>query len=353
MNQDSKKFLYKLLTTPSPTGFEQAIQAVVKKRMAPYADLIEGDLHGNLIVGLNTKAKRRVMLAGHCDQIGFMVRHITAEGYLYVNTLGGIDLGVLPGSRVQVHTQSGAVPGVIGRKPIHLTKDAERNKLPVDIEGVWIDIGGKDLKEVSKLVTIGDAVTFELGVTELRNDLITAPGLDNRVGLFVAMETLRLCARAKLDVALYSVSTVQEEIGLRGAKTAAHRIDPEVGIAIDVTHASDNPGQDNPNVPPCKLGAGPCIARGPNINCVVEKRLIDASKRAKVPHQIGIASGPLGNDANMLQVSRHGVAAGTIGIPNRYMHSQVEVCSLKDLESSARLLAAFLTSITPRTSFLP
>ncbi len=353
MEKKSKDFLFKLLTTPSPTGFEQWIQRVVRDQMKKYADTIETDLHGNVIVGINTKAKRRVMLAGHCDQIGFMVKHITKDGFVYLAPLGGIDTGVLFGAHLTIHADKGPVEGVVGRKPIHAQTGEERDRAKAEMDKIWLDIGAKNEKEALKRIAIGDPVTFKLGVTELGNDLIVSPGLDDRVGLFVAMEALRLCAEGKLNVGLYAVSTVQEEVGLRGARTAAFSVDPEVGIAIDVAHAYDNPGHDANKSSPCKLGGGPGITRGPHTNPVVERALVAAAKKSKIPWQPSPSSGMLGNDANAIQVSRGGVATASIGIPNRYMHTQVEICSLKDLEHSAKLLAAFVKSIDAKADFRP
>jgi tetrahedral aminopeptidase len=330
MDQAAKDFLFELLQTPSPTGYEQAIQRVVKKRMKPYADLIEGDLHGNLMIALNHTASRKIMLTGHCDQIGMMVKHVSSDGFIYFTALGGVDTGVLLGTTVVIHGQKGPVVGVL-----------------------WIDIGARNRKEVEKRVEIGDAITFKLGVLELANGLICAPGVDNKVGLFVAMEALRLCHGEKLSVGLFAVSTVQEEVGLRGAQTAAYRIAPEVGIAIDVTHASDNPGNENTRAVPCKLGSGPTITRGPNTNPIVEKMLLAAAKKGKIPFQLSPSSSLLGNDANIIQVSKQGVATASIGIPNRYMHTQAEISSLKDLENAAKLLAGFVKSIGKKTDFHP
>jgi putative aminopeptidase FrvX len=350
---DSKEFLHELLLTPSPTGAEQAVQKIVKARMKKYADSIETDLHGNVIVALNTKAPRRVMLAGHCDQIALMIRHITKEGFLYVSKLGGIDVGVLHGARVTVYGSKGPVEGVIGRKPIHSQNTEERNKTKNEINDIWIDIGAKSKREAEKLVSVGDTATFQLSILELGKNLISAPGLDDKVGLFVAMETLRRCAQRKLNVGLYAVSTVQEEVGLRGATTSAYAINPEVGIAIDVTHASDNPGEPDSKASPCLLGAGPTIVTGPNCNPVVESMLKDAATKTKTPYQIAPSTRPLGNDANTMQIARGGVAAGSIGIPNRYMHTQAEICSYKDLESAIKILVKFVTSITSKTDFRP
>ncbi|MCB0317718.1 MAG: M42 family metallopeptidase [Bdellovibrionales bacterium] len=353
MNTDSKKFLYKLLTTPSPVGCEEAIQKVVKARMQKYAKTIETDYHGNLIVATNTKATRSIMLAGHCDQIGFMVRHIDEYGCLFVDPLGGLDPVVLPGTHVIIKGKKGTVEGVFGKKAIHLEKPEERNKPQVDFDKLWVDIGAKNKKEAESLIEIGDSGTFKLGVTEFRNDIIVGPGLDNKVGVFVAMEALRLCANKKLDVALYSVSTVQEEIGLRGAQTAAYGINPDVGIAIDVTHAFDNPAKASKKPPPCDLGKGPAIARGPNTNPIVEKMLFAAAKQAKIKVQPEPLARLQGNDSYVIQTTRAGVATGSIGIPNRYMHTQVEMINLKDLENAAKLLAVFIQNITSKTDFRP
>jgi endoglucanase len=306
-----------------------------------------------VIAILNPKAERKIMLAGHCDQIALMVRYISAEGFLYVAAIGGIDVGVLHGSRVTVHGEKGPVSGVVGRKPIHAQSSDERDKSKNDIERIWIDVGAKNRKDAEKRVKIGDLITFQLSVLELGDQLISSPGLDDKVGLFVAMEALRVCSSKKLSVGLYAVSTVQEELGLRGAATSAYGINPEVGIAIDVTHASDNPGNENTKATPCHLGRGPTIPSGPNINPVVEKMLKDSAKKTRSPFQLAPTTRPLGNDANSIQMARGGVAAGAIGIPNRYMHTQVEVCSYRDIEHAVKILAHFIGSISAKTDFRP
>ena len=349
----SKAFLHSLLESPSPTGFEQPVQRIVREHMKKYADEIVTDLHGNVIVGINTKASRRLMLAGHSDQIGLMVRHITKEGFVYVSPLGGIDVGVLHGARVTIHSEKRKVPGVIGRKPIHQQSGEERDRTKNDIDKIWIDIGAKNKKDAEKLISIGDCVTFELGVLSLGSDLISSPGLDNKVGLFIAMETLKACSESKLGVALYAVSTVQEEVGLRGAITSSYGINADVGVAIDVTHASDNPANENARATECKLGGGPLIYSGPNVNPVVGKMLRDCAKKGKIPYQLGPSARLLGTDAREMQVSRGGMATACIGVPNRYMHSQAEICSYKDLDNCVKLLTAFIKQVNSKTDFRP
>lgn len=350
----SHEFLFQLLSTPSPTGYEVPIQRFVREYIEPFADVVSIDLHGNLTAVLNPSAPKRIMLAGHCDQIGLTIRHITKEGFILVDKLGGIDVGVLFGARVSILAKKGPLPGIIGRKPIHIQSSDERSRTSLEIEKVWIDIGAKNKADAEKFVQIGDAIVFEPTPLALKNNLITGAGLDNRVGLYVVIETLRRLKGVRLPIGLYAVSTVQEEVGLRGARTAATAINPEVGIAVDVTHANDNPGNDASKCESCKLGSGPTIARGPNINPIVEDRLLAAAKKHKIPHQLAPGGGLLGNDANAMQVARGGgVATGAIGIPNRYMHTQVEVCHLDDLEHAIELLCAFIRDTKSTTDFTP
>lgn len=353
MSAIDKAFLYKLLETPSPSGFEQPVQRLIRERMKKYADSIETDYHGNVIVGLNTKAERRVMLSGHCDQIGLMVKQITNDGFILVSAIGGIDVGVLHASRVTIYSSKGEVPGVIGRKPIHKQTAEERDRTKNDLEKIWIDIGAKNKKEAEKKVSIGDPITFELRVLELDNQLFAAPGLDNKTGAFIVMEALRLCAQENIKVALYSVSTVQEEIGIRGAVTSTYSVNPEVGIAVDVGLSTDSPASEGTKDAPLKLGSGPGLHVGANTNPVVGKMLGEAAKKAKKPSQIIPAPKTLGTDAANIQLSRGGVATGGIAIPNRYMHSQVEVCNLKDIEAAVMILVNFVESINGKTDFRP
>jgi len=353
VNKASKSFLAKLLSVPSPTGFEEKIQRAVKRHVSTFTKKVSTDLHGNLIACCGSDNERRIMLAGHCDQIGFMVTHIDKKGFIYVSRLGGIDPATLFASRVTIYGDKGPVDGVFGRKAIHRQSSEERSRQKLDLSKMWIDIGAKSDKDAMKRVAIGDPCTYRLESFQLSNDLICGPGLDDKVGLFVVMETLRLCSRVKLGVQLCSVSTVQEEVGLRGATTSTYGLQPEVGIAVDVTHSSDSPEVEDKKIVPCELGKGPAIYKGPNVNPVIFRMLVNSAKKHRIPYQILPTSVLLGNDARAMQVSRSGVASASIGIPNRYMHTQAEVCSLKDLENSAKLLAVFAKSITVRTDFRP
>lgn len=357
MQKEPLQFLTKLLETASPSGFEPPIQRVVKKRMQSIADTIEVDVHGNLIAAVNPDAEIRVMLAGHCDQIGMMVNYIDDSGYLYFGQIGGLDPAVLPGLQVTILTDQGPLAGVIGSKPVHLIPPEERGK-KVELGKLWIDIGAKDGAEAKGLVRIGDPVTFKLGVEMLGKHRVSSPGCDDKVGLFICMEALRLFAQAQKSrqrspVGVFAVSTVQEEIGLRGAKTSSYGIDPLVGIAVDVTHASDNPGADAKSIGTVKLGGGPIVVRGPNANTVLQELLITTAKSKRIPFQTLALPAAAGNDANVMQISRAGMATGIVAVPNRYMHTPIEICDLRDLDASAKLIAETLLRITKRTSFIP
>ncbi len=353
METAAKKFFTNILETPSPSGYEQPVQEIVRKYAADFADEISTDLHGNVIAVCNPGAPLRVMYAGHADQIGLIVSHINENGYIYTNTIGGWDPQQLIGQRMTIHSASGPIPAVIARKAIHLLDEDERKKV-VKTKELWLDIGAKDRDEASKYVAIGDPVTLELGYQEMRNNLANAPGMDDKTGLWVCFEALR---RAKkkggLNVALYAVATVQEEIGLRGAVTSAYGVHPHVGIAVDVTHATDCPTIDKTQEGDIKLGGGPVVYRGPNMNPHVVDRLRAAGETAKIPLQWGASGRGTGTDANAIQLARGGVAAGLVSIPNRYMHSAVEMISLDDIDQSANLLAQFALAIEKEADFTP
>lgn len=352
MNDASLTFLRNLLETPSPSGYERPIQDVVRNWAGPIADEVRTDRHGNVIAVLNPTGHPLVMLAGHCDQIGLMVQHIDDNGFLYVQPIGGWDIQILLGQNLTVWAKDGPLHGVVARRAPHLLTNEERNKVP-QFQDLWVDIGVQDRKEAESLVTPGDPVTFALGFRELRNRLAVSPAMDDKVGLWTVMETLRLLRGRPLQAAVFAVSTVQEEIGLRGATTSTHGIHPTVGIAVDVCHATDTPGNDKKQIGDVRLGAGPTLFRGPNINPRVFERLHEAAKTHEIPVQVKGAPRATGTDANVMQLSREGVATGLIGIPNRYMHSPVEMVCLDDMDRSARLLAEFCAALTAQQDWTP
>jgi len=352
MEPHAHEFLKALLLAPSPSGYEQPVQAVVRDYVKSFADQVTTDVHGNVIVAKNPGAAQRVLLAGHCDQIGLVVTYIDDKGFLYTKPIGGWDPQQLIGQRMTVWTAGGPVPAVIARKPIHLLKEEERNKV-VKLEEMWLDIGARDKADAASMVMIGDPVTLELGYQELRNGLANAPGMDNITGVWVVIEALRRAARQPLNCAIYAVSTVQEEIGLRGAYTSTFGIDPSIGIAVDVTHATDCPTMDQKQGGDIKLGSGPVIDRGPNVNPRLFTRLVETANNQQIPYQVAAHGRGTGTDANAIQLSRAGVVTGLVSIPNRYMHSAVETIALADIDRAADLLATFLVNLSGAEDFTP
>jgi endoglucanase len=320
--------------------------------VSDFADEVRTDSHGNVIAVKNPGAPLRVMLAGHCDQIGLIVQHVDDNGFLYVQPIGGWDPQQLIGQRLTVWSADGPVPGVIARKPIHLLTDEERKQVP-KLKDLWLDIGAKDKEEAEGVVRVGDPVTLQLGYQELRNRLANSPAMDDKTGLWVVIEALRRAGRRSLNCALYAVSTVQEEIGLRGARTSAYGIDPHVGIAVDVTHATDCPTIEKKTEGDISLGKGPVIYRGPNNNPVVVSRLIELADQNDIPYQLAAIGRASPTDANSLQVTRSGVATSLVSVPNRYMHSAVETISLDDIDHGAELLAQFALGLSGNEDFTP
>lgn len=354
MNDSALDFFRSAITTPSPSGFEESIQALVRRYIASDADQVRTDIHGNLIASAGDRSGPRLMYAGHCDQIGMLVSFIDELGFLYAKTIGGWDPQQLIGQAMTVWSDGGPVPAVISRKPIHLLTSKERQKV-VELDELWLDIGAANRAEASAAVRIGDSVTLDLNFRRLMGDRVTGPGMDNKSGMWTVMEAFRRAVSGgdPLRCHLHSVATVQEEIGLRGAKTAAGSIDPSVAIAVDVTHASDCPTIEKQKHGEIAIGGGPVIFRGPNINRKVAARLVELCESHEVPYQLAAVGRATSNDANALQIHGGGVATGLVAIPNRYMHSAVEVISLADIDNAARLLALFAQSLSSDDDFTP
>jgi len=346
------ELLKRLVETPSPSGFEGSIRRIVREEMAQVAQEVKVDLHGNVTGVINSQAPMRVMIAGHCDEIGLMVKYVDDDGFVYFSAIGGVDPGVLDGQRVKIITKAGIIQGVIGKKPIHLMEEDERGK-PLKIHQLWIDIGASKGEEAKALVSPGDPVVVDVYPVFLLNDLLVARGLDDRIGTFVVLETFKRAAQLSLKVALYAVATVQEELGLRGARTSAFSIDPQIGIAVDVGFATGCPDVDNKRGGEVKLGAGPILHRGANINPVLSRFMEEKAKEKGIPFQLIGEPRATGTDANAIQITRGGVATALVSVPNRYMHTPVEVVSLKDVEGAIDLMVETVASLDPQMDFTP
>jgi tetrahedral aminopeptidase len=352
VNKELKKFFKDLVQAPSPSGFEQPAQEVFRNFVKEIADEYKTDVHGNVIALKKGTGKLRLMIVGHADEIGLMVKYIDDEGYIRFTSIGGVDPAILPALKVKIYHGKKVYRGVIGKKPIHLLTDEERGKSP-KMQDLWIDFGAKDKKDALKKISVGDHITFDVGMEMLNRDFVTTKATDNKAGVFVAAGVLSELAGEKLAVNVYSVASVQEEIGLRGARTSAFGIDPHVGIAIDVTHATDYPFMNKNVMGDVKLGEGPVLVVGANINPQVFTILKEAADRVKIKYQIEAAPRGTGTDANAIQTTRAGVAAGLVSIPNRYMHTPVEIVSFKDLEGAIKTIAEFARLIDDKTDFIP
>jgi tetrahedral aminopeptidase len=352
MKKESYDFLKQLLTQPSPSGFEVPAQKVVRQRMKSLAAKVSTDVHGNVIGVLNEKAAMKIMLAGHVDEIGIMITHIDDKGFISFAAIGGWDPAVLISQRVNILAAKGVVRGVIGRKAIHLMDAAERAK-EIKLEDLWIDIGAKDKKDALKVVAVGDPVVIVPDFFELRNRLVSSRAFDDRVGAWVVTEVLGALAKRKLKVGVYSVSTVQEEIGLRGAITSAYSINPAAGIAVDVGFTSDYPAGMPKRTGDISLGKGPILHSGANINPVLGRMLCDVARKKNIKCQMQAEPRGTGTDANAMQLARGGSAAALVSIPNRYMHSSVEIVSLDDLDATVDLIAETIAAMSGKESFIP
>ncbi len=355
MNEKDFDFLKELVETPSPSGFEQPAQRVMRRELEKSADEVRTDIMGNVIARIDGPGENplRVMLAGHCDEIGFMIRYIDDNGFLWFAPIGGVDAHLVPGQRVRIHAASGPVLGVVGKKPIHLMDPKDRETV-VKFKNQFIDVGCADRKEAEELIAVGDPVTFAVGLERLRGELVTSRAFDDKMGAFIVARVLKeVRRRGPSPVELYGVSTVQEEIGLRGGTTSAYGVNPDVGIAVEVGFATDFPDVDKKEIGEVNVGSGPVIVRGANINPALFEHLVKTAREENIPCQVSSNPRATGTDANVMQISRDGVATALVNVPLRYMHSPSEVLSLADLENVIRLLAGLVGRLGDRESLIP
>jgi endoglucanase len=351
MREASYEFLKSLLSTPGPSGYERAAAEIWRAEAGEFAE-VRGDRMGNSFATLNGGGAPRVMLSGHIDEIGLMVTHVEEGGLLRFQGVGGWDPQVLVGQRVLVQTMNGVVPGVIGKKAIHVMEADERKKVS-EIKSLWIDIGAKDGDEAKGRVRVGDVAVVDQDVLELPNGRIASRSLDNRMGAFVVLEALRLLSEGEsLAAEVVAVASVQEEIGLYGARGAAFGLDPDAAIAVDVTHATDTPGIPKNEHGDHSLGSGPVITRAANLSPLVTDGLIDIAEGEGIPSTLEADSRSTSTDADAIQFTRAGIATGLVSAPNRYMHSPNEIVALEDLENCARLIAAYVKGLKQGMDFV-
>jgi putative aminopeptidase FrvX len=342
MSYQVPRFLADLLRARSPSGYEAEAQAVFDQYVEPVADAYANDALGNRLATLNPAGDPVLMLAGHMDELGLIITYVNKDGFLYFDTIGGHDLSVISGRRVILQTANGLVKGVTGKRAIHLMDEEDRKKVPKKHE-IWIDIGAASKKEALDRVAIGDVATYDHDLEIIHGSIGAARAFDNKVGAYIVGETLIRLSKEKKKLAakIVSVATAQEEIGVRGATTSAYAVNPHIGIAVDVGHATDHPDCDNRRFGEVHLGGGPILCRGANINPKIYDRLVKAAKKLKIPYQLEADPRPTGTDARALQMGRGGIATGLVSVPLRYMHTPSELVDLEDVERSVQLLVEF------------
>lgn len=352
MREQSLDFLRTLVNTPSPVGHETKGQRVWLNYVKAYADETFSDAYGNCVAVLNKGGSPRLMISGHADEIAMAVNYINDEGFIYVRKMGGVDAAITKAQRVVIHTANGPVKGVVGNVAPHLMKE-EKDAKPPKIHDIFIDIGVSSRKQAAELVQIGNPITLTPEFDLLRGNLAVARAFDNRIGTFAVAETLRLLkgSKGKLQAEVCAVSNVQEEVGLLGARQIAYTLKPDVAIVVDVTHATDYPTVNKQQHGDIKVGSGPAITHGGCNHPEVVARIEQLAKAKKIELQHEAMSSTSGTDTDVIFWTRGGIASALVSLPNRYMHSPVEVVSLEDLEKIPELLAAFAASLKKGEEF--
>jgi endoglucanase len=339
-------FLTELLHARSPSGYEAEAQAVFERHVKPAADAYSGDAMGNRFATLNPGGDPTLMLAGHMDELGLLITYVNKDGFIYFDTIGGQDRSVISGRRVVIQTANGPVKGVTGKRAIHMMDEADRKKVP-ELHEIWIDIGARSKAEALERVSIGDAATYDHEFELLHGTIGTARAFDNKVGAYIVGETLIRLSRERKKIAskVVAVATSQEEIGRRGAITSGYSVDPQLALVVDVGHATDHPDCDNRKYGEFKLGGGPVLCRGANINPRVYDGLVRAAKKLRIPYQVEADPRATMTDASHIQIARSGVATGLVSVPLRYMHTPSEIVDLVDVERCVQLFVEFARSV--------
>ena len=337
--------LHKLLTAAGPSGYEQAPAAVFRDAASAFAE-VTFDTVGSTVARVpGTGTGKSLAIVGHIDEIGLIVHHIDDDGFLWFTGVGGWDPIVLVGQRVSIATRGGVVPGVVGKKPIHLMKEEDRKKVPL-LKDLHIDIGVASAEDARRMVRIGDVAVISGEPVEFPGNRFVSRSMDNRLGCFVALEAARLVAEAGgAPGDVYAVAVSQEEITFGGAHTTAHSLRPDMAIAVDVTFATDQPGIDEKEVGRHKFGSGAVLTRGSTLDPTLFELLHETAEAEGIPFTVTASARGTGTDADAFHISRGGIPSSVVSVPLRYMHSPVEMVQLDDVDACARLIAAFAQRI--------
>lgn len=338
------EFLVDLLNARSPTGAEYEAQAVIDAYIEPRVDVYRKDTMGNRFATVNPAGDPSILFAGHIDELGLIITYIDDKGFVYFDTLGGHDKSMISGRRIAILTSNGIVKAVTGKRAIHLMSADDRKKVPETHE-IWIDLGVKNKAEAEAIVRIGDTAVYDQSFELIRGSVGVARAFDDKAGAYAVLEAARRLSKGKLSAKVTAAATTQEEIGTRGAITAAFSENPDFAIAVDVGHATDSPDCDPRKYGKFTQGGGPIVCRGPNINPVIYERIVAAAEKNKIPYQIEADPRPTGTDARAIQVAQAGIATGLLSIPLRYMHTPSEMVDLQDVEHTVELLVAVARSL--------
>jgi putative aminopeptidase FrvX len=350
-------FLERLLDAPGPSGFETRAARVWRAEAETFADDVRVDVSGNSYATVNAGEGPTVMLAGHIDEIGLQITHIDEQGFLYIDEIGGWDPQVLVGQRVTVLARGGDIPGVVGKKAIHLLQPEERSKAS-ETRKLWVDVGAADRDAVESLgIRVGDPMIIAQDMVRLAGDLIASRAIDDRVGAFVVLEAIRMISDGAQPprASVTAVATVQEEIGYQGggARTSAYAVNPDVAIVVDVTFSTDVPDIEKKELGEHDLGGGPVLSRGSAAHNEVFEMLAAVAEEEGIPYTIQASPKATRTDADGIHLTRTGVPTGLVSVPNRYMHSPNEIVHIEDLFNTAKLIAAFIRKLGPDTDFTP
>jgi endoglucanase len=352
LSTSSLAFLKRLLDTPGPSGFEGPAARVWREEASTFADVVTSDVAGNSMAEVNPNGSPTIMLDGHIDEIGVIVQYIDDDGVVYFSPIGGWDCQVLVGQRIRFMGRNGDVIGVVGKKPIHVIKQAEREKASTFTD-LWIDIGATSRKEAEARLGVGDPGVIDSRTMDFPNNRLVSRSIDDRIGAFVILEALRRYAQNPGPARLVAAATTQEEIAWHGggALVCTNCINPKMALCVDVTFATDHPGMEKKEIGDHKVGAGPVLARGGVLSPVVYELIRSTAERTQIPYSVHAVGRDTSTNADAIHIAREGVATGLVSIPNRYMHSPNELVSLDDVDRTATLIAEVCRQVTTKTDF--
>jgi endoglucanase len=352
LSPSSLAFLKRLLDTPGPSGFEALAARVWRDEASTFAERVTTDVAGNSMAEINPGGSPTIMLDGHIDEIGLIVQYIDDEGYVHPSPIGGWDPQVLVGQRIRFLSRGGDVLGVIGKKPIHLMKNSDRDQAS-KMTDLWVDIGAANRAEAEGRLSVGDAAVIDSKTVDFPNNRIVSRSIDDRIGAFVALEALRRYAQNPGPARVVAAATTQEEIAWHGggALVCTNCINPQMAIVIDVTFATDHPNVEKKEIGDHRIGGGPVLSRGAVISPVVFEMLRGTAERHGIKYTVHAAGRDTSTNADAIHISREGVATALVSIPNRYMHSPNELVSLDDVDKTSTLLAEVCREVNAKTDF--